>query len=186
MRYPKDQLELFLIMPPQRPVPFEAIEGQQGAKIVQFDVGLDWDDQEASWEGLNLARGEYVQILHGQYGLEPHWIQEALPYFLHHQIYGVRGRIEGEPEPQRSRAKSPGSPVELTDGLYDRKIINYLRMRKELIGRSRPNHFPVPEKILTLSRTMAVRYDAGRAFGFPQANNPFRRLVRRLVQGWAA
>jgi len=190
IRYPKDQLELFLIMPPQRPVPFEALEGRMAAKVVQFDTGLPWDEQEARWEGMNLATGEFVQILSGFLALHPDWLQKALPYFLHHQVFGVRGKItsatgavHGQGSP---RLRSGNRHVPLEDGLYDRKVIHYLKLKKELITRSMENYFPVPQKILDLPIEMATEAveEATTQTRSRTWQSSFRKLVQKIAPNW--
>ena len=189
IRYPRDQIELFLIMPPQRPVPHGALEGQMATKIIQFDTGLPWNEQEARLEGMNLASGEYVQLLGGDLALHPDWLQSALPYFLHHQVFGVRGKIQSKESAEKQasgwfRTKTKQQTV--SDGLYDRKILQYLKLKRQLISRPMADYFPAPQKVLNLPIDMAypVPKESGNAPLAKPWQHPFRRIMQKIVPSW--
>ncbi len=180
--YPKDQLEYFLILPPQRPHPQNGNK-ILGLKTIQFDTTLQWDEVSARMEGISLANGEFVQMLNAGYALQGDWFKKALPHFLHHQIFGIRGRVEPFDAEQGLREGNPSENIEfvLDDGLYDRKIIRYLQLRKEWLSRSMKDYFPLPEKILFLPMTMARMTQASR---FYQHNEPslFGRGLRKIFK----
>lgn len=160
IEYPKDQLEFFLIIPPERPEP-RLPRLTPRLRIIRFDSALTWSSQKARFEGTTLAQGEYVQFLDAHFQIKSDWIKKAVQHFDHHQVFGVSGEIISHDGASYQKFIKPsGRPVSMkslviSDGLY-----NLARLRQLIVGEDEfeifaVSHSSLQEEIMNLHSRMA-------------------------------
>lgn len=160
LKYPKDRLEFLMIMPPLRPIP-ETTPISSQLSVIQFDSGMDWNKEDARFEGLCLAKGRYIQFIDGCLKLETKWFKEALTNFVKQEIVGITGSISKSDIKYVTdfgkNGRHPDKSLLLNDGLFDRNLLTHL------LQNGNGSHFDISkDQLIQVSTKMADDNGNGR------------------------
>ncbi len=161
LKYPKDKLEFLLIMSPLRPVP-KVPQIESRLNVIQFDCGIEWNKEEARFEGLSLAKGKYIQFMDACLNLETKWLREAITKFVKENVIGVTGLVS-QHEVAHNGNGNLSNPVDLIklnklallrNGLFDKNWLVHLFDNGKMTS-SNLNSKADPEKLIQVTTKMA-------------------------------